>query len=254
MTVRSSWRALRTLTARETILYSKDPSAPLLFVIAPTIFVVLLGRALERLYLHRGEPGIAVAVGFAVMFSFFAVSYIGWGFYRERMYGTWRRLESHAIPRAIVVVAKLLPVLVAVVVQVLLLTLIGGIMLDVPATTSWAGVVVVVIALGACQAGMALCLLSVTRTPQSFNQLSQLFILLGGAIGGALVPLSLLPGWAQPVGRALPQRWALDGLTEALSGDLSVRWLASVVGLAAAGVVLAVVGLRRLDWTKLRTA
>lgn len=254
MTNPSQWRTLRVLTAREALLYSKDPSAPLLFVIAPAMFVVLLGRAFERLYVDRGEPGIAVAVGFAVMFSFFGVSYIGWGFYRERMYGTWRRLESHGIPRTIVVAAKLLPVLGAVVVQVLLLTLLGGVMLTTPDTTSWVGVVGLVVALAMFQAGLALCLLSVTGTPQSFNQLAQLFILLGGAIGGALVPLSLLPGWSQPIGRILPQRWAMEGLTAALSGDVGGRWARSAALLVATGAALAVVGLRRLDWSKLRAA
>ena len=38
-------------------------------------------------------------------------------------------------------------------------------------------------------------------------------------ISGALFPISLLPGWLQPIGQAMPTTAALDGMREALYGD-----------------------------------
>ena len=56
-----------------------------------------------------------------------------------------------------------------------------------------------------------------------------------GLLSGAFFPISVLPNWLQPIGEALPTRFAFDGLRAALFGG---AWAHDVVVLVVFGVVL----------------
>jgi ABC-2 type transport system permease protein len=57
-----------------------------------------------------------------------------------------------------------------------------------------------------------------------------------GILSGAVFPLSVLPDWLEPIGRALPTRFAFQGLRQALFGSGS--WGGEVLVLLVYAVVL----------------
>ncbi len=66
-------------------------------------------------------------------------------------------------------------------------------------------------------------------------------------LGGFLFPLALLPGWARPLGEAMPVYWATEALHRAAAGDgpatLAPYWGAALA-LCLAFLALALAGLR----------
>lgn len=74
-------------------------------------------------------------------------------------------------------------------------------------------------------------------------------------LGGVLVPVSLLPGWLEPLSRVVFLSWAADLMRDSLTGgavpDVALR-LAAVLGLGAAGLFAGVLMLRRV-LTRVRT-
>lgn len=60
-------------------------------------------------------------------------------------------------------------------------------------------------------------------------------------LGGVFVPLDLMPGWVQPIGRAVFLSWSSDLIRDAVSSPgVTNPWLrlAIIAGLGAAGMVL----------------
>jgi ABC-2 type transport system permease protein len=74
-------------------------------------------------------------------------------------------------------------------------------------------------------------------------------------LGGVLVPVSLLPGWLEPLSRVVFLSWSADLLRDSLTSgtvpDVALR-LTAVLGLGAAGLLAGVLLLRRV-LTRVRT-
>jgi ABC-2 type transport system permease protein len=66
-------------------------------------------------------------------------------------------------------------------------------------------------------------------------------------LGGAFVPLALLPGWARAIGPASPGYWAMRAMRGAMTANAAAAatgWLA-LAGFGALAVGVAAVRLRR---------
>jgi ABC-2 type transport system permease protein len=67
----------------------------------------------------------------------------------------------------------------------------------------------------------------------------------GWLICGFLVPVSLLPGWAQPIAKALAPTWGMAAMRNAAAGQSPWRNLAICLGL---GVAAAIIGALAASW------
>jgi ABC-2 type transport system permease protein len=80
-------------------------------------------------------------------------------------------------------------------------------------------------------------------------------MVLFGAIGGALVPLSVLPGWARAIAPVTPTYWVMRGFRAVI---LDGRGLGAVAGpvvvLLSMAALFAVVALRRLRFDETKIA
>jgi ABC-2 type transport system permease protein len=90
------------------------------------------------------------------------------------------------------------------------------------------------------------------------NQLN-VFANLGGAalagLGGALVPLSTLPGWARAVAPATPSYWAMRGFRSViLDGDGIGDVVAPVVALLAFAAVFALIAAVRFRFDEVKSS
>ena len=59
---------------------------------------------------------------------------------------------------------------------------------------------------------------TLARSPAQLSAAGDVFALLTTVLGGALVPVALLPGWMRAIAPASPGYWALDAYRAALAG------------------------------------
>ncbi len=107
--------------------------------------------------------------------------------------------------------------------------------------TSWTGVVVTLLASAVALAPLGVLagavVLLVKRGVVIVSGLAYVMAILGGSV----FPIAVLPDWLEPVGRAMPMRFAFDGVRAALfRGE---HWEHDVLVLLALGLVLAPVAL-----------
>jgi ABC-2 type transport system permease protein len=72
---------------------------------------------------------------------------------------------------------------------------------------------VVAVSLSLTAFGMTVTALS--RTSQQLNALGSVGSMLFGILGGAFVPVAVMPGWAKTVSPITPTYWAMRGLKSA---------------------------------------
>ena len=132
-----------------------------------------------------------------------------------------------------------------------LVVLLVGFAFGAEAHNGAAGVAVaamLVVLLGVAYSGIFYVVAAGTRDPQTPFQLQPLGLPLA-FLSTALVPVAVMPGWAETLARANPVSVVVDGAREAMLGDL---WSAPLV--AALGVLAAWIALTELLAWKTLTA
>ena len=202
-------------------------------LIGRLVMPVMMMLALRPLYEEaQGSGGTAQAVvGALVTFSLLALSTVGSSILSERAWRTWDRLRSTPVRPVELLVGKALPMLGVLAAQQVIVLGFGIVVFGMPVAAP--GLLV-----AACAAwGLALLGMGTAAglLVRSYGQLFAVFDI--GAfflttIGGALVPLSTLPGWVRTVSPLSPGYWAADSLRHAAAGD-SGRTFAGVGVLVA---------------------
>jgi ABC-2 type transport system permease protein len=223
---------LRTgvLVRHNTSVLLHEPG-PLIGRLVMPLMMLLAMRPLYRA--AQGTAGTAQAVvGSLVMFSLLALSVVGTSILSERAWRTWDRLRATPVRPLELLVGKAVPVLGVLAAQQVVVLGFGVVAFGMRVADP--GLLV-----AACAAwGLALLGMgsAVGLLARSYGQLSAVLDI--GAfflttLGGALVPLSTLPGWVRAVAPLSPGYWGADCLRHAAAGDAG-RTLTGV------GVLLAV--------------
>jgi ABC-2 type transport system permease protein len=204
-----------------TVVLLREPGPLVSRLVMPVILMVIL-RPLYTAALPHGGTAQAVT-GMSVMFSLLALGLVGSGILNERIWHTWDRLRSSATTPVEILVAKSVPSLGFLAAQQLVVFTVGALTLGLPvthpgllllATGTW-----VVMLLGL---GMALGTLS--RSHAELAAAQEVGGLVLTSLGGALVPLAVLPGWVHHMAPLTPGYWGVQAMTAALSGDASGSW------------------------------
>jgi ABC-2 type transport system permease protein len=107
-------------------------------------------------------------------------------------------------------------------------------------------VAMVSVALAVCLVSVGVLLAAVLKTQQQLNAISNLGSMVLAGVSGALVPLSILPGWARTVAPIAPQYWAMRGFRATILDGQGLGAVALPVGvLLGLAVVAAVLALRK---------
>jgi ABC-2 type transport system permease protein len=225
--LRSRLRGIATIARNDLALLRSDPEPAVVLLLTP---LVLMGffKPLVRLSLvqegYAQASGAEQAVpGMAVMFSFFVVGYAGFAFFREHGWGTWDRLRVSARPVEILVGKGIPPLLVSLA-QLGIFLVLGVAVFGLHIEGSIAPLALVVVSLSASLVGASLALVALSKSIQQLSALANLGGIVLAGIGGAMVPLSLLPEWVRTVAPVSPAYWAMRGFrtvlldTEGVSG------------------------------------
>ncbi|MCW2601067.1 MAG: hypothetical protein JWM02_2896 [Frankiales bacterium] len=227
--LRAQTKAELTLTLRngEQVLLTLVIPLGLLVVLTLVPFVTVPGRRVDFFV-----PGV---LALAVMSTAFTGQAIATGF--ERQYGVLKRLGATPLPRAVLLAAKTLGVLVVELLQLMLIGLVGWLLGWHPHGDVLG--VVALVALGtAAFSGLGLLLGGTLRGLTTLAAANLVwFVLL--LLGGVVFPLSEY-GAAADVLRYLPTAALSDGLRQLLQHrDLVARDLATLVVWAVVALVAA---------------
>ncbi|MCY9783549.1 ABC transporter permease [Nocardiopsis sp. EMB25] len=235
---------LALLIRHNTTLRLRDPGHLISYLVMPMVLMLVFSP------LHRAalpEDGEAQAViGMLVMFSVLSLSVVGTALLTERTWRTWNRLRATPVSIVEMLVGKALPVFVLLVVQQALLLLFGSRVVGMPVTGPLPLILFAVCVWSFVLLAIGVALAGVVRGHGELAAICDVGALVVSALGGALVPISMMPAWAQATAPLSPGYWALAMLRAAVAGDTGTALQASSV-LVAVGVVAGALACARIS-------
>jgi ABC-2 type transport system permease protein len=213
---------LAAVTRHQAALLARDPGP----MIGYTVMGLLLITAIRSMYtivapmVPAAGSGIdQAAAGMAVMFSLFALKVGGAHLLSERTWRTRDRLRASPAGLGEVLVGKGLPILLAVIAQQAVLFGVAAAAFGLHPRAGWPALAACAVAWSACVLLLGFGASTLARSPAQLSAVGDVFALLTTVIGGALVPVALLPGWLRAIAPASPGYWALAAYHAALAGN-----------------------------------
>jgi ABC-2 type transport system permease protein len=193
-----------------------------------------------------GTNGAEQAVpGAAATFSLFVTGLVGLSFFREHGWGTWPRLRASPAGTAQILAGKLIPLVAFSLVQLALIFGAGFLFFGLHVRGSVGGLVVASVAVALCSVALGVALVAVCRSLAQLNALANLGTALLAGLGGALMPLRLLPGWVRAIGPGSPAYWSMKAYRAVILDGASpsgiLRPCAFLLAFTAAFTVIALV-------------
>ncbi len=190
-----------------------DPQPLILYIFVPLLVMAIMRPAQKIILVQEGfkhaNGAEQVVPAFVVMFSFFWMRSIGENFFAEHGWGTWERLQATGATTAEIMVGKLLPAFVMIAIQNVVLFTAGALIFDLHSEKSVLWLLPVSFSMIVCILSLTLVLVAFCRTMAQQDAIATLSTMLFAAIGGALVPVKVLPDLAQKVAPVTPAYWAL---------------------------------------------
>lgn len=215
-----SWRRSWALIRHEMKALTDDPGSLVFLLIMPLLMMGLM-KPLFGLSLQAegfmGANGAEQAVpGMAAMFVTFTGSFAGFTFFREHGWHTWDRLRASQATTPDIMVGKLAPTLIIAVAQMFALFALGVILFDLVVSGSWLALSMIVVGFSLAMLSFGMAITSLSRTSVQLNTYVNLAGIVFAGMGGALVPITVLPDWVQTAGRLTPTYWAMDGFLDVI--------------------------------------
>jgi ABC-2 type transport system permease protein len=231
--------------ARQQVILLHRAPGPLL---AYTVMPILLTAFLEPLHARlapAGTPGInAAAPGMLVMFSLFMTGVIGDSLLAEREWNTWDRLHTTPIRAVEILVGKVVPLLAALLIQQAVVLGFAALAYHLDLAAAGWRLAVIATAWAVCVIGCGVALATFVGNHGQLSMIKDIGTLAVAGLGGALIPVALLPSWAERISPLSPGYWAMRGYATALSphGGTPATAVAILVMTGAIGLTVAAVG------------
>ena len=196
------------------------------------------------------NPGIAQSVaGPAVMFMLFAVGAIAASLLREMRGGTaGRLLVSGVRPRDLLVSKYAYAVLLGSL-QLVAMMLYGKLIFGLDIFAHPLALLVMIVCTAAVMSGVGLFIAAVSRTEEQATGYQVVIILAMSAIGGAMFPSFMIPGFIRSFAQVTPVHWAMQGFLDIFWRDQSIPGIVLecgvMLGIAFILISVSVVAFRR---------
>jgi len=187
--------------------------------------------------------------GMAIQFMLFMGIDVGIGMLLLRQRGLWRRFRAAPLSKATLLGSRAVSaMLIGILILVVVFTF-ARIVFDVRIEGSVAGFVVVCAAFSLMTAAYGLLIAAVGKTPEAARGLATLATLLMVMLSGAWVPSFVFPQWLQQVTKAVPARWAMDGIDAMTWRGLGFEEaLLPIAVLLGCAVVFGAIAIWRFRW------
>jgi ABC-2 type transport system permease protein len=254
-----SARRLGVILAHEGRIIRRDPYPIMVLIVFPIIDMAFLKAAFRPALVQSGHPHAngaeQVVPGQAAMMAFFVVSLVTFAFFAEFTWGTWDRLRASSARSIEIVLGKAIPRVAMVLAQYVVVFLAGIVIFDLHIRGPAIALVPLVASFSVCLVLLGVAVTAYCRTAQQAGAFATAGMVLFGAIGGALVPIGVLPDWARAIAPAVPTYWVMRGSRSVIldgNGFGSVVFPAAVLlGMAA---LFAVAALRRMRFDETKVA
>ncbi|MDQ1510405.1 MAG: type transport system permease protein [Actinomycetota bacterium] len=254
-----SLRRLGVILAHEGRLIRRDPFPLMILVVFPIIDMAFLKAAFRPVLVQAGHSNAngaeQVVPGQAAMMAFYVVSLVIFAFFSEFTWGTWDRLRASPASSIEIVLGKSIPRVAMVLVQFVAVFLAGIVLFQLHIRGAVSALIPLVVTFSICLVLLGVAVTAVCRTAQQASAFAFAGMVLFGAIGGALVPISVLPHWARTIAPGTPTYWVMRGFRSViLDGRGMGAVMAPVAVLGAMAALFAVVALRRLRFDETKIA
>jgi len=237
----------------------RDPLPLLILVVFPLIMMAFLKPAFRLALVASGYPHAngaeQVVPGQAVLNGFYIVGMTSFAFFSEYGWNTWDRLRASQASSAEIIAGKAVPRVAASVVQFAVVFAIGIPLLKLHVQGPVVALAPLVLAFALCLVMLGVLVTALCHTLQQANAVAFGGLVLFGAIGGALVPISVLPRWARTIAPGTPTYWAMRGFRSVIltGSGLSGVVVPTAVLLAMSGS-FAVISLVRFRFDDTKTS
>lgn len=215
-----SWLRSWALVRHEMKALSDDPGSIVFLLIMPLLMMGLMkplfGLSLQAEGFLSANGAEQAVPGMAAMFATFTGSFAGFTFFREHGWHTWDRLRASQATTPDIMVGKLTPTLAIAVAQMLALFALGVVLFDLVISGSLIALSMIVFVFSLSMLSFGMAIMSLSRTSLQLNTYVNLAGIVFAGVGGALVPLAVLPGWVQTIARFTPTYWAMDGFLDVI--------------------------------------
>ncbi len=238
------------LTRHNLKLWLGDVQVPILLLGMPLAMMAFLRPVYRDTLAGSGfadASGAEQAVpGMAVMFALLGAGILAADLHREKMWGTWERLRASGARTSEIITGKLLPPLLLLAGQLAVLFTAGTILFDLPLHGSLAGLVLVAAAFAIAMTALGTALSATIRSITALGAVGNAASVALAGLGGAIVPLSVMPEWAAALAPATPSYWAMRGFQAAIfdSGGLTTAATSTLALLAMATILGAIASWR----------
>ena len=160
--------------------------------------------------------------GYTLFGVFFIAQVLAISILREKQEGTFRRLLIAPVPRAALLIGKLVPYYIVNLIQVTLMFAVGVLVFHMSLGNDLPALIVITLAASAASTGLGLLIASLGRTPEQIGGLSSLLVITLAAVGGVMVPSFVMPPFMQTISKISPHAWALAGYQDVIVRGLGV--------------------------------
>jgi ABC-2 type transport system permease protein len=232
-------RVLRVaaLARHNLLLRRRDPANLITYVIIPMVLIALFRPVFARLMPQGGTA--QDVTGQLVLSSALSLQIVGMSLLSERTWRTWELLRATPVTETELIIGKTLPVLAVLLLQQAVVIGYGvGV-----AGLSVAGPFLLLLALlvwSVTLLATGSLLATLVRSHSQLAVLTDIGAIAFSTLGGALLPLSMMPAIAQHLAPASPGYWAIGMLKAAIDGDtagtLGPAAVLGTIGIAAGTV------------------
>ncbi|NRQ40552.1 ABC transporter permease [Nonomuraea sp. NN258] len=237
---------IAVLAGHNALLRRRDPAHLISYIVMPMVLMLVFETMM-------GDTTQAVT-GLLVMFSTLAMADVATATLTERVWHTWNRVRTAGAGVTELLIGKSLPVFAVLALQQAVLLGYGVLAIGMRPSGGWL-LAPAVAAWCFALLGVGTAVGAVVRGHGELTALCNVGALSVSALGGALVPLAMLPPWAQDVAPISPGYWATTMLQAAVRGDAggTLRPAAVLTGLGLAAGAFACHRLRK-GWGRSVTA
>ncbi|WP_214324226.1 ABC transporter permease [Nonomuraea sediminis] len=208
---RESLHRIAVLTRHNALLRMRDPAHLISYLVMPMVLMLIFKTMLR-------DPAQVVS-GLLVMFSVLSMADVATASLTERVWHTWDRVRATRARVPELLLGKALPVFALLAFQQAVLLGYGVLVIGLRVDGSPALLVVAVLAWCFALLGAGTAIAGVVRSQGELTTLCNVGALTVSALGGALVPIAMMPAWAQAIAPISPGYWATTMLQSAARGD-----------------------------------
>ena len=213
----ASARRVAALTRHNLLLRHRDPADLITYMIIPVILMWLTKPLLIRL---MPDGGTAQDVtGPLVFSSTLAVQITGMSLLSERTWRTWEMLRTTPATPAELLIGKAVPVLAVLLLQQAVVIGYGVTVAGLSVTGPPFLLVLALLVWSMTLLAAGSLLATLVHSHTQLAVLTSIGAIVLSTLGGALLPLSMMPSIAQHVAPASPGYWAISMLKAAIRGD-----------------------------------